>query len=556
MVWFDVSEHIDKLKAGNNLFAVHGMNIERSSPDFLIQFELLARKNYANNFVADLPIIKINSDDSVPINSNTVRQGQIDIINNGAGKDHRLGDAANEYSGRLEITESATIYNYPKNHYLFSLTDGQGAATSASLLGLPASNEWILYAPYNDKTLIRTVLMGEIAHRMGRANSPHMCHVFINDDYAGLYVLLEKKKRHENRINIPQPGDEGDALTGGYILELGKNRLAPGFDSPVSPFFAANHSVRYLYNFPQDESLTSAQIDYIQAYMNGFEADIVNSIDISSAVDYFLINEAAKNVDAYRDHTLLYKDRDSVNPNMFITAPLDFNNACGNTKMYDGNVVKGWMLDHLTSPTNMSADSMLVPLWWQQLFQDVTFTRELYNRWSGLRDDVLSEEFVTGKLDSLYRLLGNDGILNFERWPVAGKPIQPNGKIGQTYDEDFDYLYLWMIDRLDWMDAAMPEFITTVATQEHAALDFELKQNYPNPFNPQTTISYQLPENSHVTLKIYDIRGVQVDELVNAAQTTGRHSVTWNAAGHPSGIYLYEISANDFSQTRQMLLIR
>jgi hypothetical protein len=556
MVWFDVSDHVDKLVPGENLFAVHGMNVESGSPDFLIQFELVARKNYENNFVSDLPILKISSDGNIPVNSNTVRNGTIEIINNGTGNEHRLTDPANDYSGRLAITENSTIYEYPKNHYIVTLKDDVGATANASLLGLPATDEWIFYAPYNDKTLLRNVLMGEIAHQMGRGPAPKLCHLFINDGYVGLYALGPKKKRHENAINISQPGDDGDALTGGYILELGKDRVAPGFNSPLLPFFGATEPIRYLYNFPADENLTAAQQEYIQSFMNAFEADVVNSIDIASAVDYFLLNEISKNVDAYRDHTLLYKDRDSINPKMFITGPLDYNNACGNIRAYNGTSVKGWLFDYVTTPANMSADSMLVPLWWQQLFDDVTFTSALYKRWDALQNDVLNEDYVIEKLDSLYSLVDNDAILNFERWPVAGKPIEPNGKVGDTYDEDFDYLYLWMVDRLDWMRAAMEDFITSVESPDDLALSFELGQNYPNPFNPSTTISYQLAQAGHVSVKIYDIRGVQVAELVNASQSAGRYSVTWNADGYPSGIYLYEITAGDFSQTNRMLLIR
>ncbi len=556
MVWYDVSEHIDKLKSGENLFAVHGMNVSGSSPDFLIQFELVARKNYQNNFVSDLPIIKIATDGNISVNANTVRQGQIESISNGTGNDHHLDDAANDYSGRLSITQQATIYDYPKNHYLITLTDEQGAAKNASLLGLPEGDEWILYAPYNDKTLLRTVLMGELAFQMGRTHQPKLCHLFLNDDYLGLYVLLEKINRNPNRIDLPEPGNSGDELTGGYMLMLNKNRVAPGFDSPIKPFFSAQHPVRYLYNFPDDAALTTEQKGYIQGFINGFEADVVNSIDIASAVDYFLLNEVSKNVDAYRDQTVLIKNRDSSNAKLVIRNPIDFNNACGNTQAYNGKSVQGWQLDYLSTPANMSADSMLVPLWWKQLFADATFTRALYKRWETLHEDVLNDSFVFEKLDSLYNLLEDDGILNFERWPVAGKPIEPYGAIGDTYDEDFDYFYLWMVDRIDWMAEAMDEFITSVAFAENAARTFDLEQNYPNPFNPQTTISYRVPQHSHVVLKVYDIRGAQMAELVNTAQSAGQYTIEWDASGFPSGVYLYELRAGDFKQIKRMLLMR
>jgi hypothetical protein len=73
---------------------------------------------------------------------------------------------------------------------------------------------------------------------------------------------------------------------------------------------------------------------------------------------------------------------------------------------------------------------------------------------------------------------------------------------------------------------------------------FNLHQNYPNPFNPSTVISYQLPENSFVTLKIYDILGKEVSTLVSGMQSAGFYSLPWNAAGISSGIYYYRLSAN------------
>lgn len=556
MIWFDLSEHVDKLRVGDNLFAVHGMNVSGGSADFLIQFEFVGRKNYEQNFVSDLPIVMISSDNNQPVNSNTIRDASMNVIDKGVGGDHRLTSAVNGHSGRLTITENATKYAYPKNHYYITLRDEAGALTSASILGLPEGDEWILYAPYNDKTLLRSVLMGEIYSRMRHVSSPRLFHLFLNDDYMGLYVLLEKMNQHENRIDIPAPGQEGDALTGGYILELNKNRVAPGFDSAIDPFRNAPYPVRYLYQFPDPKNLTAPQENYIQSVMNEFENDVVNTIDISSAVDYFLLHEVAKNVDAYRDHLILYKDRDSANPKLFVKSPIDFNNACGNTERYDGNRVQGWQLSYLSQPGNVSSDSMFVPLWWQDLFENVEFTRALYKRWDVLKNDILNEDFVFDTLDSLYNLLDHDGILNFERWPVAGKPIEPNAHIGETFDDDYDYLLLWMLDRLDWMSTAMEEFQTSVSSQENVVETFALEQNYPNPFNPQTTISYRLPKAARVSLKVYDLQGKLVANLVDAQQLAGSFKVQWDAGALPSGVYFYKIEAGEFSQTRRMLLIR
>ena len=90
---------------------------------------------------------------------------------------------------------------------------------------------------------------------------------------------------------------------------------------------------------------------------------------------------------------------------------------------------------------------------------------------------------------------------------------------------------------------------------------YELSQNYPNPFNPVTTFRYDLPENSHVNITIYDMLGRQVRTLVNQTQDAGYRSVIWNATndyGKPvsAGVYLYQIQAGEFRQTKKMVLLK
>lgn len=86
--------------------------------------------------------------------------------------------------------------------------------------------------------------------------------------------------------------------------------------------------------------------------------------------------------------------------------------------------------------------------------------------------------------------------------------------------------------------------------------DFTLSQNYPNPFNPSTEISYQLEENSEVSLKIYNAMGQHVATLVNETKSAGNYRVTWNAENMASGIYYYRLQATGEIITRQMTLIK
>lgn len=91
---------------------------------------------------------------------------------------------------------------------------------------------------------------------------------------------------------------------------------------------------------------------------------------------------------------------------------------------------------------------------------------------------------------------------------------------------------------------------------ETIPLEFLLRQNYPNPFNPSTTIKYDLPQTSHVSLSVYDVLGREVATLVNEEKSAGTYTVRWDASAVSSGVYFYRLRAGDFVQTRSMMIIK
>jgi hypothetical protein len=90
----------------------------------------------------------------------------------------------------------------------------------------------------------------------------------------------------------------------------------------------------------------------------------------------------------------------------------------------------------------------------------------------------------------------------------------------------------------------------------NAPIQFELAQNYPNPFNPSTTIKFSLPQNSFVTLKVYNALGQEVSTLVNGFTESGTHSINFDASNLNSGIYFYKLDAGKYSDVRKMTLIK
>ncbi|MCF7805308.1 MAG: S8 family serine peptidase [Candidatus Marinimicrobia bacterium] len=99
---------------------------------------------------------------------------------------------------------------------------------------------------------------------------------------------------------------------------------------------------------------------------------------------------------------------------------------------------------------------------------------------------------------------------------------------------------------------------TAVESEDNSGLpeQFALRQNYPNPFNPNTTIRYELPEETHVRLQVFDIRGQRVATLVDKSQSAGVYKTTLNASHLPSGVYFYRIQAGSFVESRKMVLLK
>jgi hypothetical protein len=86
--------------------------------------------------------------------------------------------------------------------------------------------------------------------------------------------------------------------------------------------------------------------------------------------------------------------------------------------------------------------------------------------------------------------------------------------------------------------------------------NFRLNQNYPNPFNPSTTISYQLSSEGFVTIKVYDVLGKELTTLVNDIKQSGIHELNFDASDYGSGIYMYRMTINNFTQTRKMIILK
>lgn len=133
-------------------------------------------------------------------------------------------------------------------------------------------------------------------------------------------------------------------------------------------------------------------------------------------------------------------------------------------------------------------------------------------------------------------------------------PSDPDSITDQNYG---GYVYgVAALDRLNNESNVVTGTGSTIQLTGKVPEGFHLFQNYPNPFNPTTTISYDLPESSFVTLSIYNIRGQLVETLVSEFKNTGQHTAEWNAARLNSGIYSYKIQLAGITKVKKCILLK
>ena len=404
---------------------------------------------------SNLPIVVINTNGQAIINDPRI-SCDMGIIDNGSGSINSITDSFNDYDGKISIEyRGSSSLQFPKKQFALETQDSVGNNNNISLLGMPVENDWILSAPYSDKSLMRNFLTYNLGRKMGHY-SPRtvFCELVINGDYQGVYILMEKIKRDDDRVDIAKLDTNdlaGDSLTGGYILKIDKFS-GDSTDQWLSNFPGiAGGPVYIQYHYPKVSALLQQQLDYIKHYVHSFEYALNGSyftntsigyakyIDVNSFIDFYIANEFSGNIDAYRFSTYIYKDR-STNGGKLVMGPLwDYNLAYGNVNygsMSGGT--NGWVQGKIT--------------WFDRLLQDTTYQNKLKCRWEYLRDRSFHQDSLFTFIDSVALYLDDAKQRNFQKWPILGTYVWPNYYVGNTYQDELNFFKTWIGDRLIWID--------------------------------------------------------------------------------------------------------
>lgn len=394
--------------------------------------------------------------------------------------------------GRVEVISRATFEvrgssstGFPKQSIGMELRGEDEADLPQSLLGLPAESDWVLYAPYTDKTLIRDVLAYELSNQLGRyAPRTRLVELYVNRtgalesaDYQGVYVLIEKIKGGPGRVDI----EELEAtdytqpdVSGGFILK--KDRT----DSNDAPFVTTRGQELGI-EWPRARDLGTTQLNAIRTFMNQMESALYGPqyrnpqtgyqayLDPDSFIDHWWLVEFAKNIDGYRLSTFMFKDKGGK---LNLGPIWDYNLSLGNADYAEGWKTNGWYW-----PLVGTSDYP----WFPRLFQDPDFTQRHADRWGTLRTTTLTTSNVLQVINSLTNQLAEAQVRNFQRWPSFGRYIWPNWYIGNNYEDEIGFLKRWVTGRLAWIDTTVVKWpeMTPAAGYHPDGVTVTLKSNFP-----------------------------------------------------------------------------
>ncbi|MCX6270060.1 MAG: CotH kinase family protein [Bacteroidetes bacterium] len=494
---------------------------------------------------ANLPLMVINTGGKIIPDAYKI-EASMKLIDNGPGIPNHVNDPATDYFGEIGIEirgESST--SYPKKSYSMETRLADSSNNDVSLLGLPVDNDWILYASFSDKTLLRNFYTFRLFNKMGHwASHWKFCEVMLDGEYQGIYLLGEKIKKGVDRVNIHNMTTNdttGQAVTGGYIFKLDWEDVGDVGWLSEFPAVGNTSNLKYLFVYPKAEKVQPAQIAYLKAYADSFEfamnspswADTLlgyrQFISEPSFIDMIILNEFTKNLDAYRLSTFFHKDRSGkINAG----PPWDYDLAWGNGDFMEAYLVTGWNYPVQVNYTNQC------PFWWQKFFQDSLFMNKLRCRWEELRQDVFDPSHIKAELDSLVGVLSVSTDLNFTKWPILGQYVWPNpAPIPTTYAGEIDKMKDWVDLRINWLDNHWTGTCRVTGFEHQPKLPDGQTFIYPNPNRG----SFQLVNtglNPEGKVEILDVMG---KTIYIGMITDSREQVSIDAG---PGLYFLRITNN------------
>ncbi len=541
------------LLEGTNVLAVQTHNFggtNSSDMSALYWFSLLSADDslwndppawlVTENISSNLPIVKINTN-NISVPDDPAIPATLSIIWNEDGSPNFSDAFPNEYQGPIDIETrgNSSQFFFPKKNFGIEIKDENGEDMDTSFLDFPSEEDFILHGPYSDKSLMRNDLVMHLTRSIGQyASKTRFVELFLNEQYEGIYLLMERIKRDENRVDIAKLGideNEGDDLTGGYIIRLDHGEV--DWFSSFDIFSVPGQKIAFQYVSPSRTKITPQQANYIQSYVDSFEISLNNPsepyggkyyyeyMDLASFAEHFIISELGKNVDAYRLSSYLHKDKDS-NGGLLKAGPIwDFNLAFGNADYCGGGFTNGWIYD---------VHCGYNPFWYDRLLKEERFTQLLACKWAEYREGPFHRDSIFAYIDQRAELLDEAQERNFERFDILETYIWPNFTVEGSYIEEKAFLKTFIANRLTWMDNNMPG---NCLSSQTGVIPSEIKL-YPNPASDQITIAY----HEDLNIKRINITNLLGNTIKNYSPIIGQKSIQIDVADFAQGSYIIQLS--------------
>ncbi len=523
---------------------------------------------------SNLPIVVINTLGQT-INQDEKINCSMEIKYNGPNNLTFLNGPSNVYNGTIGIEiRGASSSGYPQKPYGFETRTSAGANLNVSILGMPQENDWVLISNYNDRSMLKNLLAYKIFREMGHY-SPRgeLCEVIINDSYQGIYLIGEKIKRDNNRVNINSLNTNeisGDDLTGGYILQQNYWNNDNSFQSNFSPIDHPNLDVHFIYEYPKPQDIVPQQKAYIASFVNSLETalyspnfmDPVNGyrkyLDVPSFIDYFIVNEVSRNNDGFKKSVFYHKNKNSLGGKLKAGPVWDFDWAWKNIAecfIVTNNGGSGWA--HQVNDCNPDNNSTG---WYIRMLQDSTFANALRCRYEALRQTSLDTVQIFAYIDSMGVRLSEPQARHFQKWPILGVsgPAPDDGPVATSHLEELQSMKNWIWTRLQWLDANMPGNAQNCNQSGVGLNDLALSplRCYPNPTSDQLYIEVQWPTNAEATLKLFNTLGAEI--LIKKLDISNAQPQphTIDLRNTPPGVYTMRLELADQVFMQRILVSR
>lgn len=376
-------------------------------------------------YFTGLPIVYIDTEDKKSIDSkDDYVKGTIRVISNST-------DATPDFESAMKIKgRGNSTWQLPKKPYKIKFD------SKVSLLGEPADKEWVLLANYTDKTQLRN----EIAFYMGEMSlleytpRTNFVEVVLNGVYNGTYQLGEQLKIAKNRVNV---GDDG------YLMEIDAKA------EPEDITFMVTH-IGYPINIKDPDVETNSEAyNYVVNYLEEADKALFSTnftdpnegyakyLDVQSFVDWYVINEIAKNNDAiFYTSCYMHLAKDGK----LKMGPLwDYDIAFGNINYNGNDSPEGFYIKENVS-------------WYSRLFQDPTFVQLVKDRFAYFYD---KQDVIFTEINRKAEYLQYAAVENNFKWGTLYQYTWPNSEVLGSYQNEVQYLKSWLNSRFEWLNTAM-----------------------------------------------------------------------------------------------------